>query len=352
MTRRAAGAGARRSLLASAVQPAVDLPDGVRDTPTVATPPLQPPGPAAQGDTPEVVAARDAFTEQTRLVKELFASVTAGLALAVFGISDPNLAVHSKVNAFLFDVLGRVIASHSPAYGYLRGTHGDRHGRRAVVDLAKGCVEVGVRESRQDEHSTLRYPAGVDPRPILATEARLVRENKARDWRPDEETRKAPLLQRLDFDFYKSIRDKFVLPRNLAQVSLAELSHEVGALWVAWARHSGTSPQATPGEAHSSALASGATGGAEGTSEAEVLKRIYQKLDFVEAYIKMELKKRGKAGALSSAAVTADAKRKRGGLKGYRAGMQAQPAVGFDAATKRAKPLCPSVPRGCVPRLA
>ncbi|KAK3270018.1 hypothetical protein CYMTET_21563 [Cymbomonas tetramitiformis] len=387
MTRRATGAGARRRLLASAVQPVVDLPDGVRDTPTVATPPLQPPGPAAEGDTPETIAARDAFVEQARIVKELFANgghrsiaksvreevlgdkdarfkgddddafllgdllealrvefETAGLSLSVFDITDPTLEVHPKVNAFLYDVLGRIIATHSSAYGHLRGTHGDRDGRRAVVDLAKGCVEVGVRESRQDEHSALRYPAGVDPRPILAREARLVRENKARDWRPDEETRKASLLQRLDFDFYKSIRDKYVLPRNLAQVSLAELSHEVGALWVAWARHSGSSPQAASAEAHSSALASGATSGAEGAADAEVIRRIFQKLDFVEAFIKMEIKK--KNGATSPATVVADAKRKRGGLKGFRAGHTAQPAVGFDVATKRAKPLCPRCPGG------
>ncbi|KAK3266774.1 hypothetical protein CYMTET_24633 [Cymbomonas tetramitiformis] len=102
--------------------------------------------------------------------------------------------------------------------------------------------------------------------------------------------------ERLDFDFYKFIRDKYVLPRNLAQVSLAELSHEVGALWVAWARHSGSSPQAAPGEAaHSSALASGAAGGAEGAADAEVIKRIFQKLDFVEAYIRMEIKKKNAA---------------------------------------------------------
>ncbi|KAK3250200.1 hypothetical protein CYMTET_40405 [Cymbomonas tetramitiformis] len=382
-TRRATGASARRRLLASAVQPAVDLPDGVRDTPTVSTPPLQPPGPAVQGDPPDVVAARDAFTEQTRLVKELFTSgghrsiaksvreevlgdkdkrfegddedahllgdllealgaefETAGLSLVVFDITDPALEVHPKVNAFLYDVLGRVIAAHSPAYGFLRGTHGDRDGRRAIVDLAKGCVDVGVRESRQDEHSSLRYPARVDPRPILAKEARLVRENKARDWRPDEETRKASLLQRLDFDFYKSIREKYVLPRNLALVSLAELSHEVGALWVAWARHSGASPQAET--AHSSALASGAAGGAGGAAEAEMLKRIFQKLEFVESFIRLETKKRN--GATSPAAIVADAKRKRGGLEGYRAGMHAQPAVGFDASARRARPLCPRCP--------
>ncbi|KAK3269143.1 hypothetical protein CYMTET_22408 [Cymbomonas tetramitiformis] len=387
VTRRATGAGARRRVLASAIQPAVDLPDGVRDTPTISTPPLQPPGPAAAGDTPEVVAARESFVEQTRLVKELFASgghrsiaksvreevlgdndtrfkgddddayllghllealgaefETAGLALGVFDISDPALEVHPKVNSFLYDVLGRVIASHSPAYGYLRGTHGDRDGRRAIVDLAKGCVEVGVRESRQDEHSALRYPAGVDPRPILDKKARLVRENKARDWRPDEETRKASLLQRLDFEFYKSIRDKYVLPRNLAQVSLAELSHEVGALWAAWARHSESSPQAAPGGAHSSALASGAAGGAEGAADAETLKKIFEKLNFVKSYIKLELKKKNNGGVLSTAAVTADAKRKRGGLKGYRAGMHPQPVVGFEASTRRARPLCPRCP--------
>ena len=91
-------------------------------------------------------------------------------------------------------------------------------------------------------------------------------------------------------------------------------------------------------------MVSGATGGAEGAAEAEVIKRIFQKLDFVEAYIRMEIKK--KNGAASPAAVVADAKRKRGGLKSFRAGQTAQPAVGFDATTKRAKPLCPRCPTG------
>ncbi len=113
---------------------------------------------------------------------------------------------------------------------------------------------------------------------------------------------------------------------------------------MAWARHSGSSPQAAPEGAHSSALASGAAGGADGAADAEVIKRIFQKLDFVEAYIRMEIKKKG--GAASPTAVMADAKRKRGGLKGFRAGHAAQPAVGFDVATKRAKPLCPRCPGG------
>ncbi|KAK3286501.1 hypothetical protein CYMTET_5950 [Cymbomonas tetramitiformis] len=80
--------------------------------------------------------------------------------------------------------------------------------------------------------------------------------------------------------------------------------------------------------------------------DAEVLKKIFEKLNFVESFIKLELKKKNNSGALSTAAVTADAKRKRGGLKGYRAGMHPQPVVGFEASTRRAKPLCPRCPAG------
>ncbi|KAK3261404.1 hypothetical protein CYMTET_29690 [Cymbomonas tetramitiformis] len=283
---------------------AVDLPDGVRDTPTVATPPLQPPGPAAAGDTPETIAARDAFVEQTRIVQELFAngghrSVAKSVREEVLGDKDARFKGDDD-DAFLLGDLLEALRVEFETAGLSLG----------VFDIADPTLE--------DEHSALRYPAGVDPRPILAKEARLVRENKARDWRPDEETRKASLLQRLDFDFYKSIRDKYVLPRNLAQ--------------------------AAPGEVHSSALVSGAAGGAEGAANAEMIRRIFQKLDFVEAFIKMEIKKKG--GAASPAAVVADAKRKRGGLKGFRAGHTAQPAVGFDVTTKRAKPLCPRCPSG------
>ncbi|KAK3252293.1 hypothetical protein CYMTET_21988 [Cymbomonas tetramitiformis] len=82
---------------------------------------------------------------------------------------------------------------------------------------------------------------------------------------------------------------------------------------------------AAPEGAHSSALASGATSGAEGAADAEVIKRIFQKLDFVEAYIRIEINKK-KGGAASPAAVVADAKRKRGGRKGFRSGHAAQPA--------------------------
>ncbi|KAK3250204.1 hypothetical protein CYMTET_40409 [Cymbomonas tetramitiformis] len=91
-------------------------------------------------------------------------------------------------------------------------------------------------------------------------------------------------------------------------------------------------------------MASGAVGGTVPAAERDALANLFKKVAFIEAFIRMELKKKG--SATSPAAVVADAKRKRGGLKGYRTGMHAQPAVGFDAVAKRAKPLCPRCPGG------
>eukprot|EP00854_Cymbomonas_tetramitiformis_P034063 gene34063-biopygen8986 len=80
----------------------------------------------------------------------------------------------------------------------------ERDGRRALLDLIKGCVPPGVRQSHQEEHAALRYPAKVDPRPLLATEHQLVRENRALDWRPTEQTRNQQLFDRLDPEFYRA----------------------------------------------------------------------------------------------------------------------------------------------------
>ncbi|KAK3261997.1 hypothetical protein CYMTET_29128 [Cymbomonas tetramitiformis] len=57
----------------------------------------------------------------------------------------------------------------------------DQDGRRAFIDLIKGCVPLAVRHKHQAEQSALRrYPARVDLRPLLvAMEQRLVRENAA-----------------------------------------------------------------------------------------------------------------------------------------------------------------------------
>ncbi|KAK3236485.1 hypothetical protein CYMTET_53372 [Cymbomonas tetramitiformis] len=82
----------------------------------------------------------------------------------------------------------------------------DRDGRRALIDIIKGSVPAALRESHQQEHAALRYPAGVDPQPILAREQRLVRDNRVPDWRPTDETRKLSLYNRLDPIFYAAVK--------------------------------------------------------------------------------------------------------------------------------------------------
>ncbi|KAK3246961.1 hypothetical protein CYMTET_43527 [Cymbomonas tetramitiformis] len=137
---------------------------------------------------------------------------SAGLELKSFDLDDPLTPVVSRVNGLLYDVLALVVEKHSNAYVWLTGTDAssDRDGRRALVDIIKGCVPVALRESQQEEHAALRYPANVDPQPILAREQRLVRDNRASDWTPPTEaTRKLSLHTRLDPAFYAAIkRDK------------------------------------------------------------------------------------------------------------------------------------------------
>ncbi|KAK3284430.1 hypothetical protein CYMTET_7931 [Cymbomonas tetramitiformis] len=76
-----------------------------------------------------------------------------------------------------------------------------KDGRCALLDLIKGCVPPGVRQTLQEEHSQLRYPARVDPRPLLAREQRLVRDNRSEDWTPTETSRTYKLFERLDPEF-------------------------------------------------------------------------------------------------------------------------------------------------------
>ncbi|KAK3255379.1 hypothetical protein CYMTET_35434 [Cymbomonas tetramitiformis] len=112
--------------------------------------------------------------------------VTAGLDSDAFYLDDPTLVVHRSINELVYDTLGYIVEPESVAYGYLLGTDvvSDRDGRRALVDLIKGCVPPADRQNLQAEHSSLTYPAKADPRPILAKEQRLVRGNKAADWTP------------------------------------------------------------------------------------------------------------------------------------------------------------------------
>ncbi|KAK3240549.1 hypothetical protein CYMTET_49619 [Cymbomonas tetramitiformis] len=79
----------------------------------------------------------------------------------------------------------------------------DRDGRRALLDLIKGRVPPGVRQTLQEEHSQLRCPARVGPRPFRwRGKQRRVRDNRSEDWPPTEMPRKYKLFERLDPDFY------------------------------------------------------------------------------------------------------------------------------------------------------
>ncbi|KAK3287100.1 hypothetical protein CYMTET_5373 [Cymbomonas tetramitiformis] len=90
-------------------------------------------------------------TDDAGLLSELVVQLrtefhSAGLELASFDLDDPLACVVTKVNGLLFDVLALVIEKHSNAYVWLTGTDAssDRDGRRALVDIIKGCVPVAL----------------------------------------------------------------------------------------------------------------------------------------------------------------------------------------------------------------
>ncbi|KAK3239538.1 hypothetical protein CYMTET_50542 [Cymbomonas tetramitiformis] len=121
----------------------------------------------------------------------------------------------------------------------------DRDGRRALIDIIKGSVPAALRESHQQERAALRYPAGVDPQPILAREQRLVRDNRAPDWRPTDETRKLSLYNRIDPVFYAAVKVRYPLAGDLSGVTLRSLQALVVAIFQAWAQSDdGVAPSA------------------------------------------------------------------------------------------------------------
>ncbi|KAK3240926.1 hypothetical protein CYMTET_49270 [Cymbomonas tetramitiformis] len=133
---------------------------------------------------------------------------SAGLDLSSFDFDDLTKAVIPKVNELLYDTLAYIVKTDSAAEHFLHlGTDSvsDWDGRRALLDLIKGCVPPGVRQTLQEEHSQLRYPARIDPRPLLAREQRLVRDIRSEDWTPTEMSRKYKLFERLDPDFYAAV---------------------------------------------------------------------------------------------------------------------------------------------------
>ncbi|KAK3234430.1 hypothetical protein CYMTET_55313 [Cymbomonas tetramitiformis] len=197
----------RRILKESDSDSEIRLSKGVRNPPTLATLEVEDPGAAKAEDAAEVVAQR----------KRSFPP-TVGLELTSFDFDDPNKEVIPLVNELVYDVFSEVVEANSAVYRFFIlatdcSTDGD--GRRGLIDLVKGCIPSGVHISHQEEHSALRYPAREDPRPVLAKEHKLVRENRADDWRSTEASRRRQLYDRLDPDFYRAVRDRYPLPSDL-----------------------------------------------------------------------------------------------------------------------------------------
>ncbi|KAK3241885.1 hypothetical protein CYMTET_48385 [Cymbomonas tetramitiformis] len=345
------------------------------------TPPVPAPTPAAENDPVGLVAARAKFIEQAERARDVlkearhrkwakavskyalggesvrfFAEddsgklakiITAlkndfdanGLDLDVFDLSNTAREVHPAINGVLYDTLSHIVADGSAAEMFLEGARdaSARDGRRALIDLAKGCIPVGLMTSHMEEYMAIRYEAKVDPRKALTLEHRLVKENTTPGWFPDEDSRKQAMVERLDTEFYRALLDKYPLEADLAKVSLRELVHQITAVYISWA----TRQQRVYGASFAPGGTGGVTGALVATEEPggndesafdenqKLLRQILERLKYVEAYVKS-------TGGHS--AVTQAAKRQRGGLAGFRNGVA--PTVGFDVSNKKALPLC------------
>ncbi|KAK3271706.1 hypothetical protein CYMTET_19964 [Cymbomonas tetramitiformis] len=147
-----------------------------------------------------------------------------GLDLEVFDLSNTAREVHPAVNGVLYDTLAHIVAEEgSAAEMFLEGAGdaSERDGRRALIDLAKGCIPVGLMTSHMEEYMAIRYEAKeVDPRKALTLEHRLVKENTTPGWFPDEDSRKQAMVGRLDTEFYRALLDKYPLEADLAKLLL------------------------------------------------------------------------------------------------------------------------------------
>ncbi|KAK3262724.1 hypothetical protein CYMTET_28431 [Cymbomonas tetramitiformis] len=324
----AASTRARKRLLRdSDLDASIRLLDAVRDTPTASTPPVVPP--AASSNTDAAVALRkhlvdqhatvDAVykgrlhrawakgiredilgskkhhyrgTDDTDRLSELVVQLrtefeSAGLDLAPFDLDDPTSLVIEKVNGLLYDVLALVVERNSVADTWLRG---------------------------------------VDPQPILAREQRLVRDNRAPDWRPTDETRKLSLYNRLDPIFYAAVKVRYPLAGDLSGVTLRSLQALVVAIFQAWA-------QSDDGAAvrEKQALGAGEKPSALITSSEYAV--LLDEIAALKALVQ---------GNRASAVQRQQQQQPRGKLhpRGHRVGVHAAPSVGFDRDNMKAKPLC------------
>ncbi|KAK3270698.1 hypothetical protein CYMTET_20919 [Cymbomonas tetramitiformis] len=223
----------------------------VRNTPTLATPEVEEPGAAKAADTANVIiiARRRYLSDQTDIVKRVRES-----------------GLHRKGAKNLRETV-------------LGGKHEKFAGKDK--DVAKLGHSSSERARVYDTFSEV-----VDPRPVLANEHRLVRENRAVDWQPTEATRRQQLFDRLDPDFYRAVvRDRYPLPADLLAVTFTMLAQLVTTIYTNWA-------DAPHGEVVGTAAAIAAIGTAAAiptgdNSEAkQLLKIVVDELRVLEHFIK------------------------------------------------------------------
>ncbi|KAK3242087.1 hypothetical protein CYMTET_48204 [Cymbomonas tetramitiformis] len=358
----------KRLLKDSDLDASIRLIDAVRDTPTASTPPVVPPNPSSNSDAAVALrkhlvdqhAAVDVVykgrlhrawakgiredilgskkhhyrgTDDTDRLSELVVQLrtefeSAGLDLTPFDLDDPTSLVIEKVNGLLYDVLALVVERNSVADTWLRGTDSsaDRDGRRALIDIIKGSVPAALRESHQQEHAALRYPAGVDPQPILAREQRLVRDNRAPDWQPTDETRKLSLYNRLDPVFYAAVKVRYPLAGDLSGVTLRSLQALVVAIFQAWA-------QSDEGASAREKQTLGAGGKPSALITSSEYAVLLEEIAALKALVQ---------GNRTGAVQRQPQPQPRGKQhpRGHRVGVHPAPSVGFDRESMKAKPLC------------
>ncbi|KAK3235351.1 hypothetical protein CYMTET_54447 [Cymbomonas tetramitiformis] len=180
----------------------------------------------------------------------------------------------------------------------------------------------------QEEHAALRYPANVDPQPILAKEQRLVRDNRASDWTPTEATRKLSLYTRLDPVFYAAVKVRYPMAADLTQVSLVSLRSMVVVIYQAWAQTGG-------GKA-----ASGADGVSAHLSSNEY-DALLQKITELKELVQRQHGEAAPVVRQQRERVQQRQQQQRGQQpRGFRVGTHKAPSVGFDRDDQRAKPFC------------
>ncbi|KAK3274576.1 hypothetical protein CYMTET_17244 [Cymbomonas tetramitiformis] len=263
----------------------IRLSDSVRNQPTAATPPQPLPQPPRDKE-PEGVAFYELNDRVTKLydddkdktiAKEIRSDVLGGkhvrfraresdkgrigdlirrlrrefekakLGVDVFEFNNQHTRIHPAVNQFLFDVVSLVVEPASLASLVLGGQCAeDRDGRRAQVELICFCVRQARGQRCYEHYTALRYPAEVDPRPLLEEEHRLVAENDTKDWTPTTDSRRWSMFRALDRVFYKTLIDKYLVPEALAAVPLPNLVFEIVEVYLAWEDQKGDDDTAQP----------------------------------------------------------------------------------------------------------